>query len=164
MSEQQVVQNCLWVSYFHPCLKGLEEGTEGLQTKGLIWLFPLCCQPRTFLLTLLGQMSREISCLCLWNCRTFAWGPWGRFQQITGLKVILSFLMDLFAPSPSWSTFFSPHIKTLLKKNYFLNFLFCIGIKPIKNAVIVSSEYQRDSAIHIYISILPQSPPSLVNF
>lgn len=71
-SEWQVVQNCLWVSHFHPSLKGLEEGTEGLQTKGLIWLFPLCCQPRTFLPTLLGQMSREIFCLCLWNCGTFA--------------------------------------------------------------------------------------------
>ena len=29
---------------------------------------------------------------------------------------------------------------------------------PINNVVIVSSEQQRDSAIHIYVSILPQTP------
>ena len=40
----------------------------------------------------------------------------------------------------------------------FFNFLFCIGVWPINNVVIVSDELQRDSAIHIHVSILPQSP------
>ena len=40
----------------------------------------------------------------------------------------------------------------------FLNFLFCIGVWPINNVVIVSDEPQRDSAIHIHVSILPGSP------
>ena len=30
-----------------------------------------------------------------------------------------------------------------------LNFLFCIGVQPINNTVVVSGEQQRDSAIHI---------------
>ena len=40
----------------------------------------------------------------------------------------------------------------------FKNFLFCIGVKPINNVVIVSGEQQRDSAIHIHVSILSQTP------
>ena len=53
----------------------------------------------------------------------------------------------------------------------FFNFLFCIGVWPINNVVIVSDELQRDSAmypcIHTYscihvwdshVSILPRSP------
>lgn len=72
LSEWQMVQSSLWVSHFHPCLQGLEEGAEGLQTKGLIWLFPLCCQPNTSFPTLLGQIAREIVYLCLQNWETFA--------------------------------------------------------------------------------------------
>ena len=126
---------------FPSSLKGLEEGTEGLQTKGLIWLFPLCCQPRTFLPALLGQMSRAIFCLCLWNCGTFAWGPWGRLQQIIGLKIILCFLCgSLCSVSFLVNFFFFFTFKLYFLKNYFLNFLFCIGVKPTNNAVIASSE------------------------
>ena len=40
----------------------------------------------------------------------------------------------------------------------FLNFLCCIGVYPINNLVIVSGRQQRDSAIHIPVSLLPQSP------
>ena len=40
----------------------------------------------------------------------------------------------------------------------FKNFLFCIGVYPINNVVIVSDEQKRDSAIHIHVSILPQPP------
>ena len=42
-------------------------------------------------------------------------------------------------------------------KFFFLNFLFCIGVLLMNNAVIVSDEQQRDSAIHIHVSILPQT-------
>ena len=38
------------------------------------------------------------------------------------------------------------------------NFLFYIGIHLINNLVIVSGEEQRDSAIRIHVSILPQTP------
>ena len=41
--------------------------------------------------------------------------------------------------------------------SFLFNILFCIGLKPINNVVIVSGEQQRDSAIHIYVSILPQT-------
>ena len=44
---------------------------------------------------------------------------------------------------------FSPHT---------LNLLFCIGVQLINNIVIVSGKWWRDSAIHIYVSILPQIP------
>ena len=40
----------------------------------------------------------------------------------------------------------------------FLNFLFFIGVKLINTVVIVSGEQQRDSFIHIRVSILPQTP------
>ena len=33
-----------------------------------------------------------------------------------------------------------------------------IGVQPINNVVIVSGEEQRDSAIHIHVSIFPQTP------
>ena len=39
-----------------------------------------------------------------------------------------------------------------------LNLLFCIGVYPINNVVVVSGEQQRDSAIHIHVSILPSHP------
>ena len=38
------------------------------------------------------------------------------------------------------------------------NFLVCIGVYPINNAVIVSGEQQRDSATHTHESILPHTP------
>ena len=34
---------------------------------------------------------------------------------------------------------------------------FCTGVQPINNFVVVSGEHQRDSAIHIHVSILPQA-------
>ena len=39
---------------------------------------------------------------------------------------------------------------------FVLNFLFCFGVQLINNVVIVSGEQQRDSAIHIHVSILLQ--------
>ena len=41
---------------------------------------------------------------------------------------------------------------------FFNNFLFCIGVLLINNVMIVSGEQQRDSAIHIHVSILFQTP------
>ena len=40
----------------------------------------------------------------------------------------------------------------------FLNFLLCIGVQPIPRVVIVSDKQGRDSAVHIHVSILPQTP------
>ena len=40
---------------------------------------------------------------------------------------------------------------------FFFN-LFYIGIEPITNAVIISGGQQRDSAIRIHVSIVPQTP------
>ena len=40
---------------------------------------------------------------------------------------------------------------------FFFYFLFCIGVMVINNIVIASSEQQRDSAIYIHVSILPQT-------
>ena len=40
---------------------------------------------------------------------------------------------------------------------FILNFLFGIWVLPINNAVILG-EQRRDSAIHIHVSILPQTP------
>ena len=43
-------------------------------------------------------------------------------------------------------------------KKFFKNFLFCVGVQPIYNVVLVSGEQRRDSAVHINVSILPQTP------
>ena len=40
----------------------------------------------------------------------------------------------------------------------FFNFLFYIRVEMINNVVIVSGTKQRDSAIYIHVSILPQTP------
>ena len=40
---------------------------------------------------------------------------------------------------------------------FLLNFIFCIGVEPINNFVTVSGEQWRDSAIHMHVSILPQT-------
>ena len=37
---------------------------------------------------------------------------------------------------------------------------FYIGVQPISNVVVVLGEQQRDSATHINVSILPQTPLS----
>ena len=41
---------------------------------------------------------------------------------------------------------------------FFFTFLFYIEVKQINNVVIASGGQQRDSAIHIHVSILPQTP------
>ena len=42
-------------------------------------------------------------------------------------------------------------------------FFIIIGVETVNNVVIVSDEQQRDSAVHIHVSILPQTPPFLSN-
>ena len=45
-----------------------------------------------------------------------------------------------------------------------LNFQICIGVWPTNTVVIVSDGQQRDSAIHVHVTILPQMPlPSRLN-
>ena len=44
------------------------------------------------------------------------------------------------------------------KWDNFFKTLFCIGVSPINNVVIVSAGQQRDSPIHIHVSILLQIP------
>ena len=48
------------------------------------------------------------------------------------------------------------------KTSFLKNFLFCIGVQPINNVMIVSGVQQRDSAIHIHISVLPQNCPPIL--
>ena len=55
--------------------------------------------------------------------------------------------------SPSFTEVYLMHKNLHIKKN-----LFCIGILLINNFVIVSCGQQRDSAIHMHVSILPQTP------
>ena len=40
-------------------------------------------------------------------------------------------------------------------ESFIKTFLFCIGVQPINNVVILSGEQQRDSAIHIHALVLP---------
>ena len=39
-----------------------------------------------------------------------------------------------------------------------LNFLLCIGVQRINNAVVVSGEQEREPAIHVHVSILSSHP------
>ena len=41
---------------------------------------------------------------------------------------------------------------------FFFTFLFYIGVQPINNVEIISGGQQSDSAIHIHVSVLPQTP------
>ena len=50
------------------------------------------------------------------------------------------------------------HIDNWAKWVFYLNFVFYIGVSPMNNIVIVSGKQQRDSAIHMHVSILPQTP------
>ena len=50
-------------------------------------------------------------------------------------------------------------LRFLVTCNFFLlNFQFHIEVYPINNVVIVSGRLQKDSAIHIHVSFLPQTP------
>ena len=41
---------------------------------------------------------------------------------------------------------------------FFFYFLFCVQVQPVNNVVIVSGEQRRDSAVHVHVFILPQTP------
>ena len=45
-----------------------------------------------------------------------------------------------------------------IKVIFFVVVKFCIGVYPTDNVVIVSGAEQRDSATHVPVSILPQTP------
>ena len=73
----------------------------------------------------------------------------------------------LTTSSPLLCTFYTFPLTFFLLFFFFqtLNSLFCIGvfywsicIGVINNVVVVSGEQQRDSAIHIHVSVLPQTP------
>ena len=59
---------------------------------------------------------------------------------------------------PTSMPFFFFSFKDFVVVGYFFNFLFCIGVQPINNVAVISGEHQRDSAIHIHISILCKLP------
>ena len=42
--------------------------------------------------------------------------------------------------------------------SFLKSFLFCVAVQPIHNVVVVSGAQQRDSAVHIHVSILLQTP------
>ena len=44
------------------------------------------------------------------------------------------------------------HLKIFLQT---LNFLFCMGVYPINNVVVVSDKEQQESVIHIPVFLLP---------
>ena len=44
---------------------------------------------------------------------------------------------------------------------FLFNFLFCHALQLINNTMIISGEQQRDSAIHIHVSVLPPTPPAI---
>ena len=48
----------------------------------------------------------------------------------------------------------SPRISMI----YFFNFLFYIGVSPVKTVMLVSDEQQRNSGIHTHLSVLSQTP------
>ena len=60
----------------------------------------------------------------------------------------------------AWLLFFSPYFNLFCLCIFFflLNFLFYIGVQLINNVVIVSGRLQKDLAIHMHLSILPQTP------
>ena len=45
---------------------------------------------------------------------------------------------------------------------FYFNFLFCVGVYPINNVMIISGEQWRDSIIHVHVSIPPQPNSSSI--
>ena len=82
------------------------------------------------------------------------WNLWTHWTYEHTLRMELIHIGDLLYTC-SHKSFF---IISIL--NFFLNFLFCIGVWPINNVVIVSTEQQR-ALSHTYTCIhsLPKPPP-----
>ena len=90
-------------------------------------------------------------------------------SSFKGNLLFFSFILGFFffCMHLKGKNFFSHNYNTIVTSNkfnktsqgesFFLNFLLCIRVWPINNVVIVSGEQQRDSAIHIHISILPKT-------
>ena len=58
-----------------------------------------------------------------------------------------------FSLKPFWSSKQELYALSLLKTFYFV-----LGVYPINNVVIVSGKQRRDSAIHVHVSVLLQTP------
>ena len=77
---------------------------------------------------------------------------------LTRCLPLLKLRERVYRKKGEWQTVFQrwPHQYMFFKANFLLwgltsllNFLFCIGVWPVNNIVIVSGEQGRDSAIHI---------------
>ena len=98
-----------------------------------------------------SSRSREWTWVSRISGRRFTvWATRGAFSNLyVFLLRTTSFIFLFFKILFYFFAVFSPHT---------LNLLFCIGVQLINNIVVVSGNWWRDSAIHIYVSILPQIP------
>ena len=72
------------------------------------------------------------------------------FNEKGGIHSSLKRIFTIFS-CISFQSFF------LTYSLFFKFFLFCIVVQPINSVVIVSGEQWKDSALHIHVSILPQT-------
>ena len=84
-----------------------------------------------------------------WSTRLVYFSKW----EVLYMLVFLKLHWDVMT-----ITFKNVDFPTLMEKNIFLTFNFVLGVWPTNNVVTVSGEQQRDSATHIHVSILPQTP------
>ena len=90
-----------------------------------------------------GDQVSETTWVKVWMkmCMSFQ-GPWGsKMRKTVPLQC-----------TQKW-TIIIPRVFFFLK-----NFLFCVGVETINNVEVILGEQQRDLAIQIQVSILPQAP------
>ena len=82
-------------------------------------------------------------------------GRWIPYQPATGEAPTLYIFLSFFF----WEQRL-PNLSSFFQKNVLILYLYIVfySVQPINNVVIVSGEQWRDSAIHIHVSIFPQTP------
>ena len=89
-----------------------------------------------------------------------------RLASLTNHFLTTSLIPSLKNPHQSRKWFFLDLVSNSTNKIsmdwavflFFFNFLLYFGVHQINNNVIVSGGQQKDSAIHIHVSIFPQTP------
>ena len=77
------------------------------------------------------------------------------YQILTGIHHVILLSFSFYGYWECWEK--EDYLKIFIFC-FLLNFLFCIGVQPINNAVTVSGEQRRDSATHMRVSVLPHTP------
>ena len=104
--------------------------------------------------TLLDTLNHVVLKFCAWKPKRQVIFHYSGNRLFAGQEIV----QDAFLPgTPKTQDVRGPGCWINLIFVVIFNFLFCIRVQPINNAVTVSGEQWRDSAIHTRVSIPPQT-------